>query len=162
MGSACWICFSKRVARMSCSFDRRGDAGYDTLRGDDGDDTLRAGEGNDQAWAGDGNDEIYGEYANDSIGGGTGNDTLGGGTGADRIVFADGWGQDRVVGFADNVDTLALNDNLWTGTLTVGQVISTFATAASGNTVFDFGGGDTLTVVGIGNPWDLWDDIDIV
>ena len=53
-------------------------------------------------------------------------------------------------------------DHLWGGGLTAQQVVDMFANSVGGNTVFNFGGGDVLTVVGIANPDNLVDDIGIV
>ncbi len=61
----------------------------------------------------------------------------------------------------NNLDVLQLDDNLWGGGLTAQQVVNMFASNVNGNTVFDFGGGDVLTLIGIGKNV-LVDDIDIV
>lgn len=139
-----------------------GGIGNDALWGGDEADSLYGSTGDDELGGGDGDDDLWGGDGSDTLRGGTGNDTLGGGTGADRIVFADGSGQDRVVGFVDDVDTLALDDDLWAGTLSTWQVIGSFATVVGGDTVFDFGGGDVLELAGIADPSVLSDDIDFI
>ena len=87
---------------------------------------------------------------------------LTGGNNADTFVFAKNYDADKITDFADNSDTLQLNDDLWGGGLTAQQVINMFASSVGGNTVFDFGGGDVLRVNGIANPNVLANDIDIV
>ena len=42
-------------------------------------------------------------------------------------------------------DTLRLDDGLWSGTLSNAQILD-FADVIGGDTVFDFGGGNTLTL----------------
>lgn len=155
-----------------------GGAGDDTIYGADGDDlSLLGGDGNDTISGGTGNDIISGNADNDTLlgasgddrlDGGTGIDVLTGGLGADVLVFGLNYGTDSVQGFENDIDTLELNDALWTtthGTLTATDVVATFATQTSpGIVVFDFGGGDTLRVVqGAGiTTADLIDDIQIV
>lgn len=117
--------------------------GNDTLRGTNGDNFLR-GYG--------GKDVLHGRAGNDFLEGGAGADTVSGGFGADHFIFQDGFGADRVNDFslADS-DVLRLDDALWAdrGSLTAAQVVSTFATAAGGDVVFDFGDGNVLTLVGL-------------
>jgi serralysin len=156
-----------------------GDAGQDTLeggdgndlvRGDAGNDFLRGGNGNDTALGGDGNDTLYGDIGNDRLEGGNGNDFLSGGSGNDvlvggagRDVFVFNGGRDTVSDFQDNADTLQIDDNLFRGaTLTVSEVISTYARAVDGYVLFDFGGGTTLAVMGVTQASQLADDLQIV
>lgn len=140
-----------------------GNGGHDTLLGGQGDDTLLGGTQHDRLFGTGGDDVLWGGAGNDSLTGGAGADTLGGGAGADTIVFARGAGADRVLGFADDVDTLRLDADLWGGAaLTPGQVIHRFAAVTNGALVFDFGGGDVLTLAGVTAKWALSDDIVIV
>ena len=102
--------------------------------------------GNDVISTGAGNDILVGFGGNDIINGGSGADTLTGGTGQDTFVFAPGGGADVVTdfvagaGIVDRLDLVAfaeihnLNDAL------------SFAAQVGANTVFNFGGGDTLTL----------------
>ncbi len=76
-------------------------------------------------------------------------------------MFAPGYGPDKINDFANNQDVLQLEDNLWGGGLTAQQVVDMFASNIGGNAVFDFGGGNVVTAVGIGKN-QLVDDIDIV
>ncbi|WP_347312610.1 beta strand repeat-containing protein [Defluviimonas sp. SAOS-178_SWC] len=157
---------------------------HDTIYAGAGNDVVNGGMGRDKAWLGDGNDrytdavqfgfnahdEVFGMAGDDTINGGGGDDWLNGGTdddvltgglGADSFVFLAGYGQDRVTDFADNVDTLVLDDALWGGGKTVAQVIADHASVVGGDTVFDFGG-HSLTVAGVTNLGIFADDINIV
>src|SRR5690606_37788719 len=118
--------------------------------------------GADVVFGGAGNDWIDGGGGNDTLDGGIGNDVLTGGVGADRFVFLADYGQDRVTDFTDDVDTLFLDDALWGGGLTVAQVVATFASVQGGDTVFDFGGGETVILEHTGSLGLLLDDILII
>lgn len=166
----------------------RGNGNRDTLIGGEGDDELRGGKSRDRAEGGDNNDEIFGGQGkdnllggkgddlllgegnndtltggkgNDSLDGGDGNDVLTGSTGADRFIYNSGYGQDVIEDFADNTDTLVLDDALWTGNLSVTEVIG-LSDVVGGNLVFDFGAGDILTLKGIVDASILIDDLTIV
>lgn len=139
-----------------------GGAGADRIFGGIDGEVLNGGLGNDRLGGNGGNDALWGGGGADVLNGGAGNDTLGGGWGADTILFARGGGADRVLGFADDVDTLKLNDNLWGGGMGAWKVVNTYASVVNGNTVLDFGNGDVLTVVGVTKPWQLINDIDII
>jgi Ca2+-binding RTX toxin-like protein len=76
-----------------------GGAGADRLFGGDGDDLLIGGTENDRLDGGAGADSMSGGTGNDTLDGGVGNDTIDGGAGNDVLVFAPGFGNDRVVGF---------------------------------------------------------------
>jgi Ca2+-binding RTX toxin-like protein len=137
-----------------------GGLGNDTLVGADGADTLVGSTGADRLWGGDaadvlnggsGNDILRGEAGADSIVGGSGADTLyggadadtlNGGSGADTFVFSDGDGADRIVGFADNSDTLDLSNF----GLTWAQ-LKTKASVVDGNDLrLSLGDGDVLII----------------
>jgi glucose/arabinose dehydrogenase len=96
-----------------------------------------------------GDDMIFGGSGNDFIDGGTGNDTLIGGSGNDRFVFAAGSGADIINDFAagpgigDRID-LAGFANIHTFSEILGH-----ANQVGGNTVLDFGNGDTLTLLNV-------------
>lgn len=134
----------------------------DELYGGDGNDALYAGDGEDELWGGAGADDLWAGVGDDILNGGTGNDSMFGGIGADEFEYAAGLGNDLIRDFTDNVDTLVLDSNLWTGTLTAAQVVSNFATPSGGNTVFDFGGGNVITLQGVVAPSAVIDDIVIV
>jgi Ca2+-binding RTX toxin-like protein len=126
------------------------------LYGENGDDDLHGGRGNDVLSGGSGRDHIDGDYGRDVINGGSGDDFLRGGPGADTFVFwVDGpgsSGHDRIydfqVGpqmrFGPAPDRITI----------VSSTIDSFADVMShttedrhGNTVIDFGHGNTLTLV---------------
>jgi Ca2+-binding RTX toxin-like protein len=92
------------------------------------------------------NDILVGNTSNNVLNGGRGNDILYTSTGADVIIFTVGFGTDTAADFADNVDTLYLDDALWTGTLTTAQVVSNFGSDAGGSGRLDFGNGDAVIV----------------
>ncbi len=106
-------------------------AGSDRLVGTVGDDMLSARAGNDQ---------LEGGAGRDRLDGGAGNDTLWGGAAADVFVF-DG-GRDRLMDFrASEGDRLQIEARL--GDPAIGI-------SAAGLTL-DFGGGDVLTLAGLGS-----------
>lgn len=76
-----------------------GGSGADTLVGGSGDDTLNGGDSNDRVLGSGGNDILRGQNQQDTLIGGAGDDTLYGGAGGDVFVFANGWGDDEIVGF---------------------------------------------------------------
>jgi glucose/arabinose dehydrogenase len=94
-----------------------------------------------------GDDMMFGGSGNDLLDGGTGNDTMTGGPGDDRFVFAPGYGADTIndfvagAGTADKIDLTAFH-------MTFGSVLAR-AQQSGGNTVFNFGGGDTLTLLNV-------------
>ncbi|WP_347312607.1 S8 family serine peptidase [Defluviimonas sp. SAOS-178_SWC] len=162
-----------------------GGTGYDTIYGGNGNDIVNGGDGRDTVHLGGGDDQytdtaqndgnardiVFGMGGNDTIDGGGGDDWLNGGAdsdvltggvGADSFVFLAGYGQDLITDFTDNVDTLVLDDALWGGGLSVDQVIATYGSVAGGNTVFNFGSGDIVTLTGIASLGLLNDDISIV
>lgn len=97
----------------------------------------------------------------DTLDGGAGSDGLSGGTGSDVFVFKAGYGADRVTDFADNVDTLRLDGDLWGGGLTIEQLLNFHAAVVGENLVLEFGD-DVLTLIGLTNVSALLDDIVIV
>uniref|UniRef100_UPI00054D629E lipase family protein n=1 Tax=Hellea balneolensis TaxID=287478 RepID=UPI00054D629E len=105
------------------------------------------GSGHDDNLTGsDGNDTILGNGGNDFLTGGLGNDSLNGGAGVDS--FAYNTAQDA----ADVIQGLTINeviDILFTDPAfdTFAEIMAV-ATDAGANTIFNFGGGNTLTIVG--------------
>lgn len=108
-----------------------------------------------------GNNLLSGGDGADTLDGGGGTDGLSGGTGADVFVFRAGYGFDRVTDFADDIDTLRLDKNLWGGGLTIEQVLSFHSAVVGGNVVLTFGA-DVLTIIGLNNVAALLDDLSIV
>ncbi|NKX45778.1 S8 family serine peptidase [Roseicyclus persicicus] len=146
-----------------------GGDGRDWLFGNGGRDTIHGGGDNDQVYGLAGHDVLFGDAGNDRVFGGGGNDTLDGGAGNDTLtgdigadVFVFGEGLDVITDFKNDVDEIHLDDAMWGGGLTVAQVISAFGSVVGGNTVLDFGGGNTLTINGLTNTSLLLDDIVIV
>ncbi|PIE07380.1 MAG: hypothetical protein CSA74_08350 [Rhodobacterales bacterium] len=139
-----------------------GGNGNDTLHGNQHADRLYGGMHRDYLFGGLGNDQLYGQRGNDRLDGGQGNDVLHGGYGADQFVFRKGHDSDRVADFRNDTDTLVFDDALWNGNLTAAQVVANFATDTGNDVVFDFGGGDVLTVRGVANVDMLINDIQII
>ncbi len=119
----------------------QGEAGNDRLNGQYGDDVIEGGTGNDLLYGDKGQDTLDGGSGNDTLIGAAGDDLLTGAEGWDRFLFSKGHGSDTVADFQDNIDDLR-----FTGFGDVNQVRSTAQQVAS-DVVFDFGGGDVLTVL---------------
>jgi len=132
--------------------------GNDRLNGQHGRDKLDGGAGRDLLKGGAGNDILNGGDGRDQLIGGKGNDVLTGGGGADVFVFSAG--ADRITDFRN--DRLKLDDALWNNaTLTNAQILD-FASVVNGDTVFDFGNGDTLTLEDFTRPARLEDLVDLI
>jgi hypothetical protein len=70
------------------------------------------------------------------------------GSGADLFVFSNGFGQDRITGFTggeDVVDLSGMTNPDWTSFADV----QAHALQLGGDTLIDFGGGNTITLVGV-------------
>lgn len=158
-----------RLFGNSGNDDLYGDRGEDYVNGGWGDDRLWGGADDDRLVGGWGDDQLSGGFGKDKLWGGVGNDLLIGGGGADRLTG--GFGRDTFVfGTGDGADTVTDFDTghhhgwgwFWHGwghrrdgdKLSID--VDGFATAAdvlaaasqSGDdVVFDFGGGDTLTLL---------------
>ena len=98
-----------------------------------------------------------GAEGDDRLSGGQGNDLLDGGAGADTFVFSSGDDQDRITGFDDSSDMIEFSGF----SLADVNAALSFATQILSDTVFDFGNGDTLTVLNM-QIADLSDNITIV
>ncbi len=160
------------IARGTVIENATGGAGNDTLqgnfvgnvlKGNNGNDALYGAKGRDILRGGNGNDSLNGNQGRDVLDGGKGNDILNGGLHGDYFVFKTNYGHDTITDFQDNKDTIRLDDALWSsaGTLTVQQVIDTYARISNGNVVLDFGP-DELTLAGVNNLAVLADDIVII
>lgn len=86
--------------------------GDDTVFGGTGSDVLVGGAGGDVLNGGDGADFVIGGDGRDEITGGAGDDLLLGQGGTDLFVFADDWGDDRVLDFdaSSTGDVVVLRD----------------------------------------------------
>lgn len=127
------------------------------INGTGGANVLNGMNGNDTLLGNAGNDALLGGGGNDRLDGGAGADNMTGNAGADSFVYRAG--ADRVIDFLDNVDTLLLDDSLWGGAaLTVNQVLA-MASVIAGDVIFNFGGGNILTVDNVANKFLLADDM---
>lgn len=113
----------------------------DVLAGNGKANMIDGGRGVDRIDGRGGNDVLKGGGGNDLIIGGAGNDEMTGNNGRDTFVFNSG--ADVITDF--NNDRLRVDDALWTGNLSKAQVLA-LASVVNGDTVFDFGGGNTLTL----------------
>ncbi len=118
----------------------RGGNGRDELIGRDGRDRLWGQNDDDTLSGGDGRDVLKGGSGNDTLNGDGGNDRLSGNQGADRFVFALHGDRDRISDFEDDLDQIQ-----FIGLGAVSDVLAV-ASEVGGAVVFDFGGGDRLTV----------------
>ncbi len=120
--------------------------GNDRLVGQQGNDRILGGDGRDKLLGGGGKDELLGGNGRDTLNGGKGNDHLTGGTGADRFVFRKNFDTDRIVDFQDDLDTIRLDDNLWSGVKSKAEVLDEFGDQVGNDFVLSFGSGDTLII----------------
>jgi len=90
------------------------------------------------------NNVLLGNGGNDYLAGGAGNDSLNGGAGIDSF------GYDEVVDAADVIIGFTLNETVFIfgGTVTDYADLLTYGSDAGANVIFDFGLGNTLTIVG--------------
>lgn len=108
--------------------------GVENLHGGLQDDDLRGDAGDNTIWGSGGDDTLRGR---------TGDDLLVGQAGADEFVYASGWDADTVAGFEDDLDQITL---LNMGFATPAEALA-FADQVGAHVVFDFGSGDSLTVL---------------
>lgn len=135
--------------------------GADFLRGSGGNDRLEGGAGADKLYGDGGNDTLLGGDATDLLLGGAGNDQLYGQAGTDTFQFAPAFGADIVMDFQNNQDTLKLDDAIWGGGKSASDVVAQYARVVGTDTVFDFGGGNTITVKNVTSTSVFLDDITI-
>lgn len=137
-----------------------GGNGRDTLLGNAGDDQLDGGSGRDRLFGGSGDDHLRGIAGPDRLAGGSGADTLTGGAGNDRLIGGAGAdvfvfeidqgtgpGADRIVDLAPE-DRVLLDQSLWSGSLSAGQIVAQFGADIDADFVLDFGSGDQLIFLG--------------
>lgn len=135
---------------------------FERLQAGDGADVLYGNALANRILGGRGNDLIKGGYGNDYLFGEQGADTLSGGSGADSFEFRRGAGADRITDWQDNLDTLRLDDTIWGGGKSVGQMLASFGSIVSGAAVLSFAGGLSVTVEGVTSLRALLDDVLIV
>lgn len=136
-----------------------GELGRDTVFSGAGQDSIFGGAGDDLYHGGAGDDVILGRLGNDTINGGTGNDSMEGGSGVDTFVFDTDFGADVVADFTKREDILRLDDALWAGSMSATQVVNTYGDDSSGTVVFDFGGGNVLTLEGVSSLFGIESDL---
>jgi Ca2+-binding RTX toxin-like protein len=111
-------------------------------------DRLVAGAFSSRLEGRDGADNISGLGGSDTLIGGAGNDTLSGGGAADQFDFASGFGIDRITDFAEGAgagDVIRLI-GLGAAFDSFAEVIAV-ATQSGADVIFNFGGGNTITVL---------------
>lgn len=141
---------SDRLFGSDSSNKLSGGLGNDTLSGRSGDDTLLGGGGGDALFGGSGDDSMSGAAGDDSLFGGSGNDTLSGGGGDDLFEFTMGLGNDRIINFEAGpgiADVIRLV-GLGTAFDSFAEILAA-STQVGSDTVIDFGGGHSITLVGI-------------
>ena len=123
-----------------------GSAHNDNLRGDNADNVLSGNAGNDVLSGRNGDDVLKGGLGADRLQGGRGDDKMWGNEGSDTFVF--NAGDDVVKDFtASEGDRIELDVSaLGIAGMTAQEIVSTYASTSTGEVVFDFGGGDTLTL----------------
>jgi hypothetical protein len=103
----------------------------------------------ENATGGSGNDVLIGNSANNGIEGRGGNDMLTGRGGNDRFVFATGYDADTVTDFVAGANTDDKIDlRAFTNIQSLADLLA-ISTQQGANTVIDFGGGDTLTLLNV-------------
>lgn len=141
--------------------DAMGGRGSDQLSGNGLANRLVGGYGNDRLFGLAGDDRLAGAAGHDRLNGGAGNDTLIGGVGEDRFIFNSG--QDLVRDFANNRDTLVIDNALWGGTrMSVTRLLNRFGEVNDEGVVLRFSGTAVLTIEDIGRLSALANDILIV
>lgn len=126
--------------------DLRGSVYRDVLDGNTGKNTIDGRGGADRMFGRGRDDVLIGGGGNDRLEGGKGNDRLTGGANQDTFVFKAGHGHDVITDYGDGNDRLKLDDSLWgNANLSTAKILN-FASVVNGDTVFDFGGGDTMTL----------------
>ena len=128
-----------------------GSAYADTLTGNASYNTLQANGGADYVDGGAGFDFINGHNGADTLIGGTGNDTLIGGLHDDRFVFRTGDGADRIndfgVGGATGSDVIELQG--YGAAFDSFAEVMAVASQQGADTLINFGGGNSILLVGI-------------
>jgi Ca2+-binding RTX toxin-like protein len=122
--------------------DLAGSQFRDYLGGNAGSNRLIGLDGNDRLFGRGGRDTLEGGDGRDQLNGGNGHDVMTGGAARDTFIYTKG--RDRITDFGN--DRLKLDDALWNGADLTNAQIMDFARVANGNTIFDFGNGNKLTL----------------
>ena len=133
--------------------------GNDKLTGNAVANIIYGGRGADALMGGLGNDALLGELGNDTLRGDGGDDQLTGGLGLDTFVFQGAFGRDVVNDWANDQDTLRLDDAMWGGGLSLSQVMAQFGEVVAGSVVFEFSATAIVTLKNFSNLASLSDDI---
>ncbi|MGB0966616.1 MAG: pre-peptidase C-terminal domain-containing protein [Halocynthiibacter sp.] len=131
--------------------------GHDKIYGTDGSNKIKTYGGNDKLYGRGGDDKLYGGDGEDRFDGGAGTDLLYGGADADVFHFDHGEDHDIIKDFENDVDTIQLDNFTFSGN----QDAFDFASQIGADVVFDFGGGDMLTVENA-TILELHNDLEIV
>jgi Ca2+-binding RTX toxin-like protein len=105
---------------------------------------------------GTGQDKLNGGTGEDVLTGGAGRDILTGGSDADTFYFDMGFGRDKIMDFSDG-DMLQISDEMWSGTAE--SLVADHAWVTDDGVMIDLGGGDRISLVGIGTLDGLADAI---
>lgn len=131
--------------------------GVEILLGSSQDDILAGDNGANELLGSAGNDELIGLNGNDTLDGGTGNDILNGGFpfdasgfGDDRFVYRNDYNNDTITGFAAGAGTedVIVIDVAGYDVFADIQGIASSINGGS-DTLIDFTGGDSLTLIGV-------------
>ena len=125
-----------------------GGSGDDLLSAGSGDDVLHGGAGNDKLFGEAGDDMLTGGAGNDVLSGGAGDDILRGGSGEDLFIFNGGGGNDIILDFHTDDDTLRIAKNINGLDVNSAADVAALATEDGDSTVLTFGQ-DTVTLVGV-------------
>ena len=126
-----------------------GGAGNDILLGVGGNDILLGNNGDDTLYGQNGADALNGGAGDDILDGGTGNDILYGQGGNDQFVFANGFGQDIIIGFEAKNDAEDIDLSTVTAISDFIDLQSNHLSQFGLNAVIDDLLGNTITLVGI-------------
>ena len=120
-----------------------GGVGKDVLSGGAADDRLWGGSGRDRLRGDNGDDLLRGGGARDRIEGGRGDDMMYGNAGNDVFIYRSGHGADVIADFSAGSDAVRF--------FRLGDTASVLSAASdvNGDVLFDFGGGNSLTVQGV-------------
>lgn len=115
--------------------------------GGDGEDQIKGRGGKDKLFGGKGDDDLQGGNGKDKLSGEKGDDKLTGGNKADVFVFGKGDDKDKIKDFENNLDEIELSSDLWSGSLSVSEVLDEFGSDKNGHAFLKFGNGDVLKVL---------------
>ncbi|WP_417262500.1 S8 family serine peptidase [Celeribacter sp.] len=135
-------------------------SGSSILFGNGGNDRLIGKGGNDRLYGNNGNDTLNGGNGNDTLNGGAGNDYMIGGNGVDIFVFHEFEDADTIGDFELGTDRLFLDADM--GGSDIELLVDTYASVVNGDMIFDFGDGNTITLVGVTDLDAIVDDILII